>query len=377
MLATRTSTGSGVAVTHSAWRLSVRSMRRITIACSSRSFSERSSCSPRWSSTAGSALRRVEPASASVLTRWPSRRTSSSGLAAISALSPRPTQKTKQEGNSSRSTPKTAAGSYGRGARAPAPRARARSSPARRPRISSTARATARLVVLGRHRARDPVAPGGRGVEQRQRARAQLPQAPLQAGQQLLGRVVGRGERGEGQAHTTLPHVLVTGQRHLWHDQRGRLEAAPRAARRRRPGRTRSRPRRSAHPTRRAPSRAGSPGGSQTAAAASARQRSATVAKRSGPRADRLVTSPSAASAARPRSGCSNTNHGSPGRREAHTTALGSTSGSQRRVSVASVGARCAARAARRAAGAPRAGRDRTRRARTGARAIRAKLGCR
>ena len=76
----------------------------------------RSSCSPRWASTAGSALRRVEPASASVLTRWPSRRSSSSGLAATSVASPRPTQKEKQDGNSARSTPNTAAGSYGIGA---------------------------------------------------------------------------------------------------------------------------------------------------------------------------------------------------------------------------------------------------------------------
>ena len=41
-------------------------MRRATIACSSRSLALRSSCSPRWSSTAGSALRRVVPASATV-----------------------------------------------------------------------------------------------------------------------------------------------------------------------------------------------------------------------------------------------------------------------------------------------------------------------
>ena len=43
----------------------------------------------------------------------------------------------------------------------------------------------------------------------------------------------------------------------------------------------------------------------------------------SGPEALRCATSPSAASAARRRSGCSNTNHASSSRREAQTTALG------------------------------------------------------
>ena len=48
---------------------SVRSIRRATIACSSRSLALCSSCSPRWSSTDGSALRRVVPASATVWAR--------------------------------------------------------------------------------------------------------------------------------------------------------------------------------------------------------------------------------------------------------------------------------------------------------------------
>ncbi len=82
MFAIFASTGSSAGVTHTLSGCSARTMRRTTIACSSRSFAERSSCSPRWSSTAGSALRRVEPASASVPVRRPSRRTSSSGLAA-------------------------------------------------------------------------------------------------------------------------------------------------------------------------------------------------------------------------------------------------------------------------------------------------------
>ena len=61
MLATRTTTGSGAAVTHTACGLSARAIRRATIAFSSRSLSLCSSCSPRWSSTAGSALRPSRP----------------------------------------------------------------------------------------------------------------------------------------------------------------------------------------------------------------------------------------------------------------------------------------------------------------------------
>ena len=64
MLATLTTAGSSGAVTQTACGRSVRAIRRATIACSSRSLAEPSSCSPRWSSTAGSAERRIEPASA-------------------------------------------------------------------------------------------------------------------------------------------------------------------------------------------------------------------------------------------------------------------------------------------------------------------------
>ena len=94
MFATLISVGSSGAVTQTLYGRSARTIRRVTIACSSRSFSERRSCSPRWSSTAGSAERRVEPASATVEARWPSRRTSSSGEAATNAASPMPAQKT-------------------------------------------------------------------------------------------------------------------------------------------------------------------------------------------------------------------------------------------------------------------------------------------
>ena len=73
-------------------------MRSATIACSRRSLSLRSSCSPRWSSTAGSELRRVEPARATVETLAPERRSSSSGLAPMKAASGVPQQKQKQDG---------------------------------------------------------------------------------------------------------------------------------------------------------------------------------------------------------------------------------------------------------------------------------------
>jgi hypothetical protein len=142
MFAIRTITGSSAVATQTLYGRSARSIRRATIACSARSLSERSSCSPRWSSTDGSALRRVDPASASVLARIPSRRISSSGLAAMNAASPRPAQKQKHEGKPSRRTPKTAAASCGAGAWTCTSRARTifSSAPAR---MRSTARATA------------------------------------------------------------------------------------------------------------------------------------------------------------------------------------------------------------------------------------------
>ena len=142
MLATLTTVGSSGAVTQTACGRSARAIRRATIACSSRSLAEPSSCSPRWSSTAGSAERRIEPASATVEVRSPSRRTSSSGEAATNALSPRPAQNTKQEPKAARSTPNVAAASCGAGAWTATSRASTifSSAPAR---MRSTARATA------------------------------------------------------------------------------------------------------------------------------------------------------------------------------------------------------------------------------------------
>src|ERR1044072_8172184 len=85
MLATLITSGSGALCTQTACGRSARTIRSATIRCSRRSLSLRSSCSPRWSSTAGSELRRVEPARATVEAPAPERRVSSSGLAPRSA----------------------------------------------------------------------------------------------------------------------------------------------------------------------------------------------------------------------------------------------------------------------------------------------------
>ena len=81
-----------------------------------------------------------------------------------------------------------------------------------------------------------------------------------------------------------------------------------------------------------------------------ASQRRATRAKRSGPRSSIVATQPRAASAKRSRSGCSNPNQGSPGRREAAAIAVGSASRGRATVTLASVSA--AAGAADRLGGA-------------------------
>ncbi len=99
MFATLISAGSGSASTQTACGRSARSIRLATIRCSSRFLALCRSCSPRWSSTAGSALRRVEPASATVAAPAPRRRIRSSGLAPRKAASGVPTQKQKHDGN--------------------------------------------------------------------------------------------------------------------------------------------------------------------------------------------------------------------------------------------------------------------------------------
>jgi hypothetical protein len=76
--------------------------------CSLRTLGLRSIASPRWSSTAGSALRAVVPARATVAATAPDRRTSSSGLGAMNAASGVPKQKQKQEGKRLRIAPNSA-----------------------------------------------------------------------------------------------------------------------------------------------------------------------------------------------------------------------------------------------------------------------------
>ena len=162
MLATLTISGSGAVSTQTAWGRRTRAIRSATIACSRRSLSLRRSCSPRWSSTAGSELRRVDPARATVETLAPERRISSSGLAPTNAASGVPQQKQKQEGNCSRIAPKTAAGSWA----APADTSTSRASttfdisPAS---IRPVAAATARSKSPGGGRWKSRPAPSGEG----------------------------------------------------------------------------------------------------------------------------------------------------------------------------------------------------------------------
>ena len=239
MFAIFTTTGSSAAVTQTLCGRSARTMRRLTIACSSRSLSERRSCSPRWSSTAGSALRRVEPASASVPARSPSRRTSSSGLAAMNAPSPRAAQKTWHDGNASRRTPSSAGASCGAG--------RVDLDLARQHDLVEGPGADAldgagdrRLVVLGRHRADDLEPPGGIRVEQRERALVQLGR-PAPRGARRSRRARRRGGRARRAS---------AGPRRRGAPWRPRARGArparspPSAARRRRRTRTRTRRRR-------------------------------------------------------------------------------------------------------------------------------------
>ena len=173
MFAIFTITGSSAAATHRLCGRSARSMRRATIACSARSLSERSSCSPRWSSTEGSALRRADPASARVLARIPSRRISSSGLAATNARVAAPGAEAEAR--------RKALAQDGEDRRGVVRGRRVDLHLAREHDLLQRARADALdgardrgLVVLGRGARRDDVAPDRIGVEQRQRRRAQL-----------------------------------------------------------------------------------------------------------------------------------------------------------------------------------------------------------
>ena len=263
MLAILTTSGSSAAVTQTACGRSARAMRRVTIACSSRSLVERSSCSPRWSSTAGSALRRVEPASASVAARRPSRRTSSSGLAATNAASPRPAQKRWQAGKRLAQDAEHRGGVVGdrrvdldlagqhdllEARRRGCARRRARRPP-------RSARAASRETTR--------YAAGRVGVQQRQRGAERAARPTRRSSRPMRSSAT---SSGAASAQSGQPHVLAAPrERDLGHVQRRGGEARPSAARRRRRARTRSRRRRPARRPR------GPSGGSQTACGGQAR----------------------------------------------------------------------------------------------------------
>ena len=229
----------------------------------------------------------MEPASATVEARSPSRRTSSSGEAPTKAASPRPAQYTKQDEKPARRTPKTAAASCGDG-RVDGDLAgqhdlleRARADPLDRALDGG-------LVVLGRRDARDPEAPGGRRVEQRQLRRAQAGEPRLDPRDDVVGRSSGaasaatvsrtsRPRRASATSGTTSPPGPNPAQC-------GAVGAAA--------GRTGSRRRRRAR--RRAARRAGR----RPPRRRSRRHDSATELKRSAPASSR-TTAPSVASAAR------------------------------------------------------------------------------
>ncbi len=314
MLATLTISGSAAASTQTACGRRARTMRSETIRCSRRSLSLRSSCSPRWSSTAGSELRRVEPARATVETLAPERRTSSSGLAPMKAASGVPTQKQKQAGNCSRMAPNRAAGSWA----APALTTTSRASttllisPAS---IRAVAAADGGFEVARRAGAADLRVRGRVRVEHRQRRlAAQAGQARRHRGAarvRVVSRLDDRVEREEGA-------IAAAAERELGQDQR--------AGRERGPGRgaaalgvegEAAEPDRAG--TRRQPARLVEDRRRRLFAGTARRRRR----KRAAPREAASWATPSPARA-KPRSGCSQQNQRSEARREAKTAAQGS-----------------------------------------------------
>ena len=352
MFAIRTTTGSRRAVTQTACGRSARAIRRATIACSSRSLSLRSSCSPRWSSTAGSALRRVDPASASV------RRAAPRGAPAAPGSRPRTSRRRGRRRTRSRTgTPRAATPSTARGV---VVARRVHLDLARQHDLLELARADpldgARhgpLVVLGRHRADDAVAARRRRVEQRQRRRAQLARAAPDAREQVLGGVVGRRERGERQAHL----AAAPGERDLGHDQRRRRE--PSQCGDAAPSRANANP-----PTATSPAPGGPSGGSATASRPAARHARATALKALG--AGRLERSHAAERRERAAVAVglleAEPRLARPARGE-DDARVGSTSASTRDRDAASAARRCAARAPHARARAARSQRARARRA--------------
>ena len=102
-------------------------------------------------------------------------------------------------------------------------------------------------------------------------------------------------------------------------------------------------------PTATGPAPAGASGTPDSAPAASSRQIAAASSNRRGPPVRIARTQPSAASAAPSRSGCSKQNQGSPGRREANASALGSVAAGNGTVIEASTSPRAGARTPQRA----------------------------
>ena len=230
-------TGSSAAATHRLTGSRVRWILRSTMACSSRFLGLWRSCSPRWSSTAGSALRRVVPASATVWARAPSRRTSSSGLAPTNGLRGRRRSSSSSPGSRPAGHPAPAPGrSPGRSARAPREPARPCPSP---PRDAFHRAADRVLVVRRRGRARDARARG--------RARVQEGHGPgLQLADPPAGALQGLGRRSlagvHGHRHGQPCLVALAGDRQLRQHHLGGLEARPLGRGTARRQRTRSHP---------------------------------------------------------------------------------------------------------------------------------------
>ena len=208
---------------------SVRSIRATTMRCSSRSLALCSSRSPRWSSTAGSALRRVEPASATVL--------SARALAAHQQL-----RAGADEGDVGRADAVAEAARVSRRAarRRPAPGRTAARRVTRTSRASTTfssspARIRSRrarhrlLVVLGRQHARDRVRrrPGRDRAAASASARSEASRARA-ARRRSSGVVARRHDDVDGRR---APRRRARGERDLRQHQQRRRQATPTRAR--------------------------------------------------------------------------------------------------------------------------------------------------
>ena len=314
MLATLTRPGSGAASTQTAWLRSARSIRRTTISCSRRSLAERRSCSPRWSSTAGSALRRVEPASATVAAPAPVRRTSSSGLAPRKAASGEPTAEAEAGRKQLPQGAVDAPPARGPRAPRPPPPARAPPSPARR-RGSAPPPAppTPRSAPAAARWRSGPRPSGG------DRRAAGAPRSARRAGRCSRRETAPGSTPGPASAHS----VRWVRPADRWSASSGITRSAggnEDHCGARPPSGPNANP-----PTQTGPAPAGSRSGSSLRRPRVTSAQAATRSpKRSGPRETTSCALPSAASANPSRSGCSQQNQRSPASREANTAALGS-----------------------------------------------------